>query len=198
MKLPVATESFEKAPAGNHLAVCYEVIDLGTQTTEYQSETRRVHQIWIGWELTNELMDDGRPYVIGRRYTLSSHEKSSLRKDLESWRGKPFSDDDFGRFEIGHVIRAACFLNVVHNTKDDRTYANIEAVAALPKGTAPPDLVNAPVLFDLTSEGYVPEIFAGLSQRMQETIAASPEYQELAGKPATQEKPAKPVDGTPF
>lgn len=182
VKLPSeSVGNFEKAPAGNHLATCYEVIDLGTQKTEYEGEVKHQRKIWIGWELPNELMEDGRPHVIGRRYTLSSHEKSTLRKNLESWRGKAFSKEDFGEFEITNVVGVACFLNVVHNEKGDRTYANIQAVAALPKGTPAPPLINKPVKFDLDS--FDQEVFDSLSDRMKETIAESPEFQAIHGKP---------------
>ena len=182
VKLPnESTGTFEKAPAGNHLAVCYEVIDLGTQRTEYEGEVKLQRKIWIGWELPNELMEDGRPHVIGRRYTLSSHEKSTLRKNLESWRGKAFSKEDFGNFEISNVVGKACFLNVVHNEKKDRTYANIEAVAALPKGTPTPELMNAPIKFDL--DAFDQAVFDALTDRMKETIAMSPEFQKVTGQP---------------
>ena len=34
-----------------------------------------------------EQMSDGRPFTISKRYTWSTHEKATLRKDLEAWRG---------------------------------------------------------------------------------------------------------------
>ena len=180
MKLPKPTEgSFEPAPAGNHLAVCYRLVDLGTQESPMYGAK---HQILIGWELTDCMMDDGRPFVIGRRYTLSSHEKARLRHDLESWRGKRFEDRDFGpdgAFDIRNVIGVGCFLNVVHSDHDGKTYANIEAVAALPKGTPAPTLANSPVYLSLDQGEFDSDVFNGLSDRMRETIAASPEFQAL-------------------
>ena len=145
-------------------------------------------------------MEDGRPFVIGRRYTLSSHEKSTLRKDLESWRGKPFKDSDFGSdgdFDIQNVIGAACFLNVVHNENDGKTYANIEAVAALPKGTAPPTLVNESVYLSLEPGEFSADAYERLSDRMKETIAKSPEYQQLTVEAASPDRQAE-LQETPF
>ena len=194
MKLPEQSGSFEKCPAGNHLALCYEVIDLGTQDVMTPDGQKRQHKIWIGWETCFEKMEDGRPFVIGRKYTLSSHEKSTLRKDLESWRGKAFSDEDFGSFEIGNVLGVGCFLNVVHVEKGDRTYANIQAVAALPKGTDTPDLVNAKVLLDLTEEGYDPVVFDNLSDRMKEWVSGSPEWQAVTGGSPVAVKPIDESD----
>jgi hypothetical protein len=177
----VSTGEFEKCPEGNHLAVCYEVIDLGTQEVTWEGETRYQRKIWIGWETSSEQMEDGKPYVIGRRYTLSSHEKSTLRKDLESWRGKKFSDDDIAQFNIRNLIGCACFLNVVHaaGKTSDRIYANVTNVVALPKGTASPAMINSPVFLSLTQEEYDPAVFELISERMQEMIKTSPEWQAL-------------------
>lgn len=184
MKLPKApTSTFEKCPEGNHIAVCYEVLDLGTQEMNFQGEVKHKHMIWIGWETPDEQMDDGRPYVIGKRYTLSSHEKSTLRKHLESWRGKRFTDDELESFDIANLIGAGCLLNVVHSENDGRTYANIEAVARLPKGTTAPPLVNDATYLSLEPDAFDANVFAGLSERMQETIAQSPEYHSLVAEP---------------
>ena len=181
MKMPTVESGsgFEKCPEGNHLAVCYEVIDLGTQETTWDGETKRQRKIWIGWETSSEQMEDGRPFVIGRRYTLSSNEKSTLRKDLESWRGKKFSDEDIAKFDIKDLLGCACFLNVVHVNKGDRTYANITTVAALPKGTATPELSNTKVYLSLDPFEYEPEAMNLLSDRMAETVMASPEWQAV-------------------
>ena len=167
---------FERCPEGNHLAVCYEVIDLGTQETTWEGETKRQRKIWIGWETTSEQMEDGRPFVIGRRYTFSSHEKSTLRKDLESWRGKKFTDEEIAKFDIKSLIGCACFLNVVHSTKGDRTYANITTVAALPKGTATPELVNPKTYVSLDLSEYQPEMMNLISERMAKVVKSSPEW----------------------
>lgn len=181
MKMPTVESggTFEKCPEGNHLAVCYEVIDLGTQETTWEGETKRQRKIWIGWETASEQMEDGRPFVIGRRYTFSSHEKSTLRKDLESWRGKKFSDEDIAKFDLKDLLGCACFLNVVHSTKGDRTYANISTVAALPKGTTTPELVNSKTYLSLDIDEYEPDVMNLLSDRMAETVKASPEWQAL-------------------
>ena len=181
MPVPVSGEGFERCPAGNHLAVCYEVIDLGTQESTFNNEVKKARKVWIGWETPHETMEDGRPFVIGRRYTLSGHEKSTLRKDLESWRGKSFTDEEFGAegFDIQSVIGKACFLNVVHNEKGDKTYSNIASIAALPKGTTTPELINSQVYFSLDPVDFDHEVYNALSDRMKETIAASPEFQKL-------------------
>ena len=88
--------SFTPVPAGSHLAVCYRIIDLGTQKVVFQNENKFLRKVMVSWELPDEKMDDGRPFVISKRYTWSMHEKATLRKHLEAWRGKGFSEEDFG------------------------------------------------------------------------------------------------------
>lgn len=203
MKMPEPSSgSFEKCPPGNHLAICYEVLDLGTQELTYQGETRHRHQIWIGWETPEELMEDGRPFVIGRRYALSSHENSTLRRDLESWRGRAFTDAEFGpngTFTIESIIGKACFLNVVHNDVGDKTYANVEAVAPLPKSVKPPKQYNTSVYFSLDPREFDADVFASLSERMQETVARSPEFKALNEQAFNQQiEEAQQHDDVPF
>lgn len=176
MKLPAKSEAFEKCPAGNHLAVCYEVVDLGTQETNFGKK----HQIWIGWETPAELMEDGRPFVIGQRYTLSSNERSNLRLMLESWRGSAFNDDEFGNFDIASCAGKGCFLNVVHTENDGKTYANIKAVTALPKGTETPVPTNQVVTLDL-DDNFSQPMFDLLSDRMRGIIALAPEFADCNG-----------------
>lgn len=182
MKLPSNEGgTFEKCPSGNHLAVCYQVVDLGTQQTNYGPKRR----VWLGWETPHETMDDGRPYVIGKQYTLSANEKATLRKDLESWRGSPFKDSEFGpagTFEIQSVIGHGCFLNVVHTESGERVYANVQTVAPMPKGTNAPEPINTPTFVSLDPEEFDSEAFDRLSDWMKQKVAASPEFKKLGAK----------------
>src|SRR5258708_18184466 len=100
---------FVSVPAGSYTAVCYRVIDLGTQFSEFYKKAS--HKIMISWEL-DEKMADGKPYSIHKRYTLSSGKNAALRKDLESWRGKAFTNEEFGTFDIGVLIGVGCMIGV--------------------------------------------------------------------------------------
>lgn len=172
--------TFERCPEGNHVAVCSSIIDKGTQLVQYVGQPDKTQrQVFISWEISGELQEDGGLFYIGKSYTLSSHEKSNLRKDLESWRGVKFTDADFGPggFELKRVLGVACMLNVVHTEKDGKTYANIATIARLPKGMRSPPLTEPPIFFSLEEEEFDVRVFEGLSDKMQEKIAQSPEYQ---------------------
>jgi hypothetical protein len=186
MHLPIPSEGGEFAPppAGAFAAICHRFIDLGTQTTTFNNETKRQRKVMLTWELTDpdERMEDGRPWTISQRYTWSMHEKSTLRKTLESWRGKSFEESDFGPggFDVRKLLGAPCLLSLVHAEKGDKTYTNISAVTKLPKGMQPGTQVNESVYFSL--DDYDSATFHKLSESLQNTIKQSPEYQAL-GKP---------------
>lgn len=179
MYLPAPTErDFELPPAGTHLAVCYRVIDLGTQDSSYQGQTKKQHKVLLSWELPDEKMSDGRPFTISQRYTWSMSEKAALRRDLESWRGKPFTEADFGEhgFDIRNILGVGCLLTVVHVGKNGKTYANISSIGRLMKGMQTPPLTNPQAYLWISTERWDADVFSKLSQGLQATIIKSPEY----------------------
>lgn len=126
-------QAFEPAPAGMHQAVCVDVVDLGVLKTTWQGVEKSQHKINVAWQIAQD-REDGKPFLVFKRYTLSLHEKSGLRKDLESWRGKPFTRDEEMGFDVEAVIGVNCLLNITHNKVGDRTYANVASVNPLMKG----------------------------------------------------------------
>lgn len=124
--------SFTPAPAGTHQAVCVDVIDKGQQPNPFKPGTTQA-KIDIAWQIA-ETRDDGKPYLVYKRYTLSLNEKASLRHDLESWRGRAFTPEEERRFDVETVIGANCLVSIQHNSKGDRTYANVMSVMPLLKG----------------------------------------------------------------
>lgn len=172
--------SFTPPPSGTHLAVCYRVIDLGTQQIEWNGSIKHQRKVLISWELPDEKMEDGQPFTIHQRYTLSSSERAKLRQDLEAWRGKRFQESDFGPggFDIQNIIGKGCLLSIVHAEKNDRVYANISSVSALPKGMTAPPLTNGRVYFSLDAAQIDTETFEAFSDGIKGAIKSSPEYME--------------------
>jgi hypothetical protein len=124
---------FTPAPAGLHQAVCVDVVDLGMLEVTYGGKTKQQHKVRVVWQI-DESMDDGKRFIVQKRYTLSLSEKATLRKDLESWRGKPFTRDEEMGFDLERLIGVNCFLNVVHASRDGKTYANVASVVPLKRG----------------------------------------------------------------
>lgn len=200
MKLPKPKSegSFEMTPAGNHVAICYMVVDLGTQESKYQDEVKRARKVMLGFELPNEKMEDGRPFAVSRRYPFSTHEKSTFRKHLESWRGKKFADTDFGPdgFDIKNLIGKTCMVNVIHTTSGDRTYANVDSISPVPKGTVLPVMENDPTYLSLEPAEFKQEDLNNLPEWIQTIVYASPEYLQLATRGKVTEAPKD--DDIPF
>jgi len=181
---------FEQCPAGSFAARCYQIIDLGHQTFEWKGEAKVAPKVRITWEL-NEMMQDGRPFSISREYTASIGDKANLRKDLEAWRGRPFSAEELRNFSLENVLGAPCLLGVVHKPSKDgsKTYANVGSIMALPKGMACPELVNPAVKFDIGE--FDQDIFNSLSSYVQKKILMSKELEEN-GIPTPQAKEVEP------
>ncbi len=127
------SKTFTPAPAGVHQGVCVDIVDMGMLEVTWQGQIKQQHKIRVVWQI-DEPMEDGRRFIVQKRYTLSLHEKANLRKELEAWRGRAFTDDELRGFDLEKLIGVNCFLNVVHAHKDGKTYANVASLMPLKKG----------------------------------------------------------------
>jgi|TARA_R110000823_G_scaffold155795_2_gene286500 hypothetical protein len=146
-----ASEDFKLVTEGTHLARCYLMVDIGLQETPYGDKEKVV----LGWEIPEQLTDDGRPLIIYSTYTNSMHEKSNLRRDIESWRGKKLTEDESRAFDLRAVLGHPCQLSIVHNENNNRMYANVQAVIGIPKGLPVAEAINDVICFDLDADGDV-------------------------------------------
>lgn len=185
--------SFELPPAGPVAARCCRLIDLGSQKGEFQGKATLKRKLLVSWELA-ELRADGTPFQISRRFTLSLDEKASLRQFLQAWRGRPFSDEELAGFDLRKLLNAPAMLNIGHTNRNGKDYANILSVSPLPKGMTAPDLAAAPVTFDIDAAN-APDVIETLSENLQATIAASPEWAARV-KAAREREPGE--DDEPF
>jgi hypothetical protein len=137
---------FAKLPlpeAGTHQAVCCAVWDLGLQKSSYMGEEKIQHKIIVAWEISEKINApeseyDGKPYMLNRKYTLSLGDKANLRKDLESWRGKPFNAEELKKgVDLDKLYGVNCLLGIKHEAdRNDaaKVYANVTAILPLQKG----------------------------------------------------------------
>lgn len=191
MYLPAEStqSSYTPVEAGTYSARCYRFIDLGTQKITAPDGVKLQHKVSLSWELPTELMEDGRPYTISKRYTWSMHEKANLRKDLEAWRNKKFAPEELGEggFNIKKVLGTDCTLTIVHKDGNEgNTFANVQAVSAVMKGMQVPELTNETLYLALTENDFDSIIFDTLPDRIKEDIKKSPQYQELLRPKASQ------------
>ncbi len=172
---------YELVPAGVYLARCYQMIDLGTQkVVSKQFGTKNVRQVMLYWEILQD--DDGKPVFmedgkrvssISKTYTLSMHKKSGLRKDLDAWRGQPFTDAEADGFDITKLLGVFCKIQVVHNQSGDRTYANVSTIMNTKKTAKG---VNDLVGFSI--EDPEMEVYESLPEWLQNKIAEAKEWSD--------------------
>lgn len=149
--------TYVQPPAGTFAAVCVDVADLGILEVTFGGETKKQHKIKLVWQLS-EIKPDGKPYVISKRYTLSLHEKSSLRKDLQAWRGRPFTPAELGGFDLEALISVPALLNVIEETRAGKTFSNVASIMRIPKGMECP----------------VPRDYVRVCDRTTESVAVAP------------------------
>jgi hypothetical protein len=143
------------APTGIHAAVCVDCQDLGLLQGAYGAK----HKIRLVWQLDALDPEAGRRVEVARVYTLSLSERAALRKDLERWRGRVFTDAelDLG-FDLEKLIGVNCQVLVSHSLSDNgSTYADVDSVLPAAKG--------APKL--------APEAFVRLKDRASRTNGAT-------------------------
>ena len=199
--------NFERCPSGMHLGRCYRIVGVGTQKTEYMGQVKYLNKVMLGWEIhgmnddgTPIKMMDGRPFAIFKNYTLSWSEKANLRLDLQSWRGRPFTQEEMRKFDLKNVLGAWCMLNVIERPgQDGKIYTNVNGVTPVPamiKQNGMPAPVNKNELFNIAEPDM--EMFATFSDNLKKKIESSPEWQKLMNKaPATTQAPlpAAPAGG---
>lgn len=167
---------FEQPPVGSFVGRCVRVIDIGTQRGEYQGKATSRRQCIIGWELPTELMAEGdlagKPFIVSKFYTASLGEKANLRKDLENWRGRSFTEQELKGFESKSIITKLCMLSL---TANDKGKTRVTGVMAMPKGMEVPAQAVPDVYFSL--DEFNADVFETLSDGIKKMITTSPEYQ---------------------
>lgn len=128
--------SIPKLEGGVYTAISSAIVDLGLQNNEKFDKTqRKFMMIWTILNETIEVNGEQLPRQLSKEYSFSLHEKSTLRKDLQAWRGKAFTEEELRGFNILNVLNVPCQLQVLLEEKNGKSYNNIASIMALPKGT---------------------------------------------------------------
>ena len=187
-------------PEGVHPGVCYAVYDLGTHFNE--KFAKRTRNILIGWELPEERLEiekDGQtlnlPRVVSKKYTMSLHEKAILRQHLQAWRGRAFTADEKEGFDITKLLGVNCMIQIIHNTSDGKTYANVSNVLPLYKGLSKREPENTSRFFSLQEYMDIP---ADTPDWIQDIIKDSEEWQTMRGQQPDPEPVSPNTGDVPF
>jgi len=205
MALVLSENTMKERPlveAGAHPAICYSAVDMGTQKSTYQGETKELKKIRIAFEICDqnddfEQVENGKvtiikkPLVCSAEFTASIGPKASLRKFIEGWLGSALNAKQLASFKVTDFLGKPALLNVVHKVSQTsgKTYAAIGSASKLPKGMAVPERVNNLISYEI-EQGQGGE-FANLPKWLQEKVLLS---KELGGVKST----AATDDGAPF
>lgn len=142
--------------AGVYTAYSSAIVDLGVQRSEkFQKDVRKFRIIWTIKDEEIEINGEKYPRTISKEYSFSLGDKSTLRKDLQSWRGKPFTAEELQGFDLVNILNKACQLQIIIEEKDGKHFNNIAGIMALPKG-AVVEVPKTGIVFDT----YNPETWA--------------------------------------
>ena len=186
-------KDFEILEAGTHAAVCTQIIDIGPQETNWGEKDKVKLRFEVPAERTSWTDKEGNdhegPMVIWGTYTASLNDKATLRKHLEAWRGKAFTEVELMVFNLKAVLGQPCMISVIHTEREGKTYANIASIGRMPKGMDVPKAEGELLVFDFDQHTQadldkLPEWLQGLigkgkallaEQRSRATVSTQPE-----------------------
>ena len=131
------SKDWEIPADGLYQAVLADVVDLGTQSTNF-GDKLRARFVYI----LSETDSEGRPFRLMQQLNQSLHEKSGMYKVVRRLLGKEPGES----LEMDSLIGKQCQLDVVQNEgKEGKIYANVVTVLSPVKNQAvgiPADFVR--------------------------------------------------------
>ena len=169
-------EGIERLEDGVYTAQCVGIVDVGEQYSEvYAKSSRQVRIIWqIAGETYKNAEGQDVPRTYSKQYTLSLGDRSKLRKDLEAWRGKPFTEEELTGFDLINILNKPCQLQLMNKEKNGKTFTDISAIMALPKGMTVEPLKDT-YIFDFEDEATYPNYLL-LPEWMRKFVKAATNY----------------------
>jgi len=188
MGLTPKKQQRELIPEGIHKAICYGVVDVGTQPTNFGPK-RNIKIFWEFPDLRIDLDRDGKtvnlPKVINKSYNPVLHEKSNISIHLTSWRGKSFTEQEKDTFDFFSLVGRGCSLTIVHQKSKatGNLYEKIVSIVGPAKVMEPE---NPPMKYAFEEHGkHIPD---SVYDWLVDMIKESPEYKG-EGTPDEQQFP---------
>jgi hypothetical protein len=113
IKLTQESGGFRGLEPGIYNARCDLIADLGMQDTGKYGLKHKVYIRFAVPDQTGEDKDGNKFQMsIGSKFTASLGKKANLRKVLEGWRGKPFTEEELEGFELTKLLNAPATIVV--------------------------------------------------------------------------------------
>ncbi len=132
-------------PAGAFVGRCVDVIDLQHTVDQFPGQPAYLVQKVVLVFAAEEFDEKGQLITVHREYTLSGGKKAALRRHLESWRGKPYTDDEIKQkgIPLDKLAAVPVTFNVIHKTSaKGNVYAYIDTLSPVPKGSTAPHVLG--------------------------------------------------------
>lgn len=162
-------------PAGQYLAVCVGVFDLGEQYSEkFKNYSPKLMITFDVPAVTVEVDGKQEPRQLSREFTICGKNNSKLRAFISSWNGVQYSDEAFGEFDPLTQIGKPAMINVLLNETGE--YANIDTIMSLFPGLPTPTTQTQMKIWDM--DAWDDKAFEELPAWVQEKIKKSTQYQK--------------------
>jgi len=181
--MPIKAQNTEKKgfDAGVYDAVCYSVLDIGTQENKFGEK----HQLVIGWKFLDHTYEDGNYVSYHQTYTLSMNEKAKLRELLSAWcpeeMKKPYD------FDLVELLGKACKLILAPNAN-----GTVQAKSAIPSNKTA-DVKTESFSFSDWDGGELPRFLTeDRNQWKRNRVVEAKEYEAIVAKNIEDSHNAKP------
>ena len=164
-------KEFENPTPGNHDAVCYQIIDLGSKMTKFGVKRK----IRFYFELLDQRTSEDKPMIALATYNASMHEKAGMRKFLESWRGGDFTKEEAMKFDIEKLLGQPCGVILIESKTEKGTFMNINSVFTNPKLQGK---VSENSMVCWSFDNPDDNVFEKLNESLQKQLMESAEYKE--------------------
>ena len=170
-----AKPALPPVPAGQYLAVCVGVYDLGEQYSEkYKNYSPKLMITFDIPSITIEVDGKQEPRQLSREFTISGKNNSKLRAFISSWNGVQYSDEAFGEFDPLTQVGKPAMINVLLNETGE--YANIDTIMPLFPGLPAPSTTTSFKVWDM--DKWDDKVFTELPGWVQDKIKKSSQYQK--------------------
>lgn len=201
--------NYKLMPSDTYIARCFFVIDLGTQMETIMGKPPApTPKVRLGFEFPTmkAVFDEKKgeePFTLSLKVTNSLHEKATLRKTLENWRGRTFTPEELKEgFDLAKVLGIYAQVTVNHKAKADKSLTAVIASIVKPmQGIAKPPPFYDTMFYNI-EEGKG-GVFPKLPEWIQKEILQSMEFRGVtasinAADASPEHDHAGGDDGDPF
>ena len=164
---------------GTYMFVCVGVIDLGEQRNDvYKNYSDKVMFIFEIPSETLEIDGEQKPRWLSKEYTMSLSNKSNLKKDIESWLGRQFTEEEVkSGFDLTQMLSKAGQISVIVEDSKDGTkqYNKITSIIGIPKGIPTPETSSELLTYDI--DAHDDAVWEKIPEWIRDKITKSTQWQ---------------------